>query len=193
MKRIGVSDSFYFEYELLNSVDNFPDNFAYFDLIINGISVCKYRFNNSEYSLILDIREIAEWFDQYLNSIISETEFPLPISADTSIEFMNKSSSYDVEDFDKWESFVDWYEKRNEWCFAHSWFSARSGAALADVFFRRVGGDIEVEWDNRILFKESGIEYINPCGRYLISVELFREVISSFVMSVRDSIKLSSC
>lgn len=49
------------------------------------------------------------------------------------------------------------YEVIQDWIFRHSWFSAREGSYLADIFFRRVKNKIEVSWNMEICTSNTGI------------------------------------
>ena len=76
---------------------------------------------------------------------------------------------------------IEQYEKLQDWMFRHSWFSARAGSFLADVYFRKVKDKIEISWDNRDTFKEEGIVYIYSKGKSSVDICQFSETINSFI------------
>ena len=54
--------------------------------------------------------------------------------------------------------------------------------------FRRVGENIEIEWDNTCLYK--GIEFINPKGIYYVNNMVFQQVINDFIKDYHNYEKL---
>lgn len=170
MKCFGIKEVFGIEYEL----NNF--NNGSLEVWVNNKSVCNFLKNGESHKYNWDLVYVIEWLCKNKKNIINEIGFPLPIKADTSIEFYNKSGEFDSDDDDE---FYEWFKKRQEWYFRHSWYSNRGGSYLADIFFRRVNDTIEVEWDNSVLY--NGINFINPKGIYYVEINLFQQVINEFV------------
>ena len=142
----------------------------------NNIPICCFIKNNTVEQYTWDLSYIAEWLNNNLSNLLKEDEFPLPIKADSSIDFYQKSGDFDSDDIDEFDR---WFEKRQEWYFCHSWYSNRAGSYLAEVFFRRVGNRIEIEWDNTNLYEK--VRFVNPKGLYYIDVNLFKQIICEFV------------
>ena len=80
--------------------------------------------------------------------------------------------------------FEELFEKIQDWGFQHSWFSARVGSCLADVYFRKVENDIEISWDNYDLFPS--VTFIHEKGVYYVSLEDFKECILQFIECYRN-------
>lgn len=106
--------------------------------------------------------------------ILQDDEFPLEVSGDSAAELCELSYKMDLDD-------IEQYEKLQDWMFRHSWFSARAGSFLADVYFRKVKDKIEISWDNRDTFKEEGIVYIYSKGKSSVDICQFSETINSFI------------
>ena len=70
--------------------------------------------------------------------------------------------------------------------FKHSWFSARAGSYLADVYFARKGSMIEISWDNTNTFKEDGIKFVFPKGSYEVNKNIFEKVMDEVCSKYMD-------
>lgn len=175
MRRYGLKEKFAIEYEMVNSES------GYFELWVSNKAVCCFQKDNTMQQYYWDLSYIVDWLNNNRYNLLKEIEFPLPISARTSIDFLNKSNDFDSDDIDE---FTKWFEKRQEWYFRHSWYSNRAGSYLAEVIFRRVNDKIEVEWDNTHLYKE--IYFINPKGLYYVDIDLFQQVVDDFILDFTD-------
>ena len=179
MKCFGNKKVFAIEYQL-NNVNN-----GNLEIWIDNISICNFRRESEIYGYNWDLFYIVEWLYKNKDNIINEIQFPLPIRADTSIEFYNKSGEFDSDNDDE---FDEWFEKRQEWYFRHSWYANRGGSYLPDILFRRVDNKIELEWDNSDLYE--GINFINCKGTYYLDILFFQEVIDSFIEDYFKQISL---
>ena len=74
---------------------------------------------------------------------------------------------------------IEKYEVLQDWMFRHSWFSARAGSYLADIYFVKKGNMIEISWNNINTFREDGISFIFPKGRYEVDKEVFEEIMKN--------------
>ncbi len=171
MKSFGKRKIFALEYEIID-MDS-----GYFEMWVHNTPICCFFNNNIVEKYKWDLSYIVEWLNNNISNLLKEDEFPLPIRANSSIDFYNKSGDYESEDIDEFEK---WFEKRQEWYFCHSWYSSRAGSYLAEVFFRRIGNKIEIEWDNTKLYDE--VHFVNPKGLYYIDIDLFKQIISDFVL-----------
>ena len=79
------------------------------------------------------------------------------------------------------EKFDEWYGKRQEWNWRHSWFSERGGSFLPLVFFRKVDDQIEIEWDSTAIYEEEDVYFINPKGLHYIDLDIFKQVVEEFL------------
>lgn len=115
-------------------------------------------------------QDIIEWFQENRNYIFSDDEFPLSVSAESSAEKCEKCYCLDFDEMER-------YEVLQDWTFRHSWFSARAGSYLADVFFVKNGDMIEISWDNINTFQEDGIRFVFPKGKYEVDMGTFEKII----------------
>ncbi len=132
-----------------------------------GGVIYTYRWN--------ECQDIIEWIHENMKYILSDDKFPLSISASSSAEKCEVSFKLDIDNIEK-------YEILQEWMFRHSWFSARAGSYLADIFFVRNNNMIEISWDNTNTFKEDGIRFIFPKGRYELDMNVFEEIMKELCM-----------
>jgi hypothetical protein len=170
----GNKDTFALEYENAGGGEHF------FEIWVDKKAICCFYKNGSLQRFKWNLNSIVEWFEANMSIIMTEEEFPLPVEANSSIEFYNKSSEYDS---DEMEEFNRWFDIRQEWCFHHSWFINRDGAFLADVYFRTVKDKIEIEWDN--VNEYEGIIFQNPKGIFYVDKQAFCDTINCFISSYR--------
>lgn len=116
-----------------------------------------------------ECQDIIEWIYENMMYILSDDKFPLSISADSAAEKCEISYKLDFDD-------IEQYEILQEWMFRHSWFSARAGSYLADVYFVRNDNMIEISWDNTNTFEEDGIKFVFPKGKYEVDKNIFEEI-----------------
>lgn len=180
MKCFGDKEVFAIAYELKESpfaeCGKTEPSWGVFQMWVHNKSVCTYLRDNRIREYEWDLIFIVEWLYKNINNAINETQFPLPVEGNNSIEFYNNCGDFDSDDDDE---FFSWFEKRQDWYFRHGWFSNNGGSYLADVIFRKVDDTVEIAWDNSDLFSE--IKFITPKGIYYVPIELFQSVINSFM------------
>lgn len=169
MKCFGKKQELAIEYEIV-------DEESYFEFWVDNKPLCRFCRDENEQQYKWELSHIIDWLVENEQYILEETEFPLQVNANSSLEFFDKSGEFDSDDI---EEFDKWFEKRQDWYFRHSWYSNRAGSFLAEVMFRRVGEKIEIQWDNTCLYE--GIEFINPKGIYYVDVSIFQQVIHGFI------------
>ena len=76
--------------------------------------------------------QIVEWLIINEQYILNEIEFPLQVDAKSSLEFFDKSGTFDSDDI---EEFHKWYTKRQDWYFRHSWYFNRGGLCMAEFTY----------------------------------------------------------
>ncbi|WP_371368282.1 hypothetical protein SRRS_19180 [Sporomusa rhizae] len=180
MEYFGSKEVFAVAYELKQSPfsesgKNEP-TWGVFQMWVDNKSVCTFSMDDKIREYEWDLICIVEWLCKNKNNIFNETQFPLPIEGNNSLEFYKNSGDFDSDDDDEFDL---WFEKRQDWYFRHSWYSDNGGSFLADVIFRRVENTIEIAWDNLDLYNE--IKFTNPKGIYYVPFELFQEVINNFI------------
>ena len=180
MKYYGDKEIFAFAYELKESPfeesGRKEPTWGEFQMWVNNNSVCTFSMDDKIHEYEWDLIFIVEWLRRNKNNILDEIQFPLPCEGNNGVELYYNSGDFDS---DNDEEFNTWFKKRQSWYFKHSWYSNNGGSFLADVIFRRVEDTIEIAWDNTDLNKK--VKYINPKGVYYIPVELFQDVVDSFI------------
>lgn len=174
MKMIGQPEKFAFEYEKINK------NEYIMEMYVGGIGVCTYIKNNNMFKYSWDLTDIIDWLDINLVNILTEEKFPLKTYGTCGVELYNNSWNFDSENI---EILEQWYEKRQDWYFKHSWYTSRAGSFLADAFFRRVKNDVEISWNNTATYSE--VKFVNPYGCYLVNLDFFKDVINKFTWNIK--------
>ena len=148
-------------------------------LFIQNEDILQYKWKGKLYHYVCwDLKEIVEWWENNLDIIPTEKEFPIEITGMTGVEKYTNSLEGDLDMFE------ELFEKIQDWGFQHSWFSARVSSCLADVYFRKVENDIEISWDNYDLFPS--VTFIHEKGVYYVSLEDFKECILQFIECYRN-------
>lgn len=150
---------------------------GHFSMWVNGCNLCSY---NEHLNYEGDLYYLIDWFCEKLPYIIGYDNFPLPVKGDNTLEL--------IENANKFESEIDleidlWFEAKSRWIFNHGWFSARGGAVLPYVYFRRKGNFIEISWNN-LYWQNAGIDFKTKVGVQEIEVEIFIEVLKEFLFEI---------
>ncbi len=151
-----------------------------FEFWVGGKPLCCFCVYGKMHQYKWDLSFIVNWLMENRQYIMHEMDFPLDVDAKTSIDFWNKSGEFDSEDI---EEFHEWYEKRQDWYFRHSWYSYCAESYLAEIFFRRVEDLIEIEWDNTNLYED--VIFLNPKGIYYVDAFQFKKVIDEFIQEFK--------
>ncbi len=170
MKCFGNKQELAIEYEIL-------DEEGYFEFWVDNKPLCCFYKDGKKQQYKWQLSHIVDWLIENEQYILDEIEFPLNVNANSSIDFFDKSGEFDSDDI---EEFHRWFEKRQDWYFRHSWYSNRAGSFLAEVFFRRLGNKIEIEWDNTGVY--DGVYFVNPTGLHYVDIDLFQRVMNDFIL-----------
>jgi len=163
MQLIGTRDSF--GIELRKDVGAYQ-----LSVYVQGKDILQFEKEGVIYTYRWrECQDIIEWIQENIKYVLCDDEFPLSVSADSLAERCEMSYALNFND-------IEQYEILQEWMFRHSWFSARAGSYLADIFFAKSGNMIEISWDNTNTFKEDGIRFVFPKGKYEIDIDVFEKV-----------------
>lgn len=170
MKLIGNKNSF--------GIELGKDMSAYqLSVYVQGNDILQFEKGGVVYTYRWrECQDIIEWIHENMKYILSDDKFPLSISADSSAEKCEISYKSDLDD-------IEQYEILQEWMFRHSWFSARAGSYLADIYFVRNDNMIEISWDNTNTFKEDGIKFVFPKGKYEVDKDVFEDIMKGVCIS----------
>lgn len=120
-----------------------------------------------------DIGKISLWMKENISYIMGDDPFPLEAQEASAAEMVDFGLQQVTDEV--------LYEKIQDWSFRHSWLIARSGGFLADVYFRRVDGNMEISWNNENLYKESRVTFAYPKGKACVSLSAFSAVMQEFI------------
>lgn len=150
-------------------------------LYIQNKDILMYEYKGSNWPFRWhDIVDIVEWFERNMPFILKNDSFPVKeIPGETAAELYKMSHDMLFEQIEEVEEIA-------AWTFRHTWFSARAGAFLADVYFRCVGNKIEISWDNTETFNRDGVKFLYPNGYYYVELNVFEKVITQFIRCYRS-------
>lgn len=151
-----------------------------FRLWIQDCDVCSFSKHGNSQSYRWNLIGIFEWFCKNLEYVLREDQFPVQAVGNSTLSLIEDSYNYQPQDDDEFDS---WADKKQDWEFRHSWYSARAGSFLARAYFRRVKDNrIEVCWDNTLTYLEHGVEFDCPRGLYLADRREFYDVVCHFLV-----------
>ena len=151
MRLFGFKTQFALEYE------KYDDEESYFEMWVKGVPVCCFILRGERWTYRWDLSFVVDWLNENLEYIIQEDSFPFDIPGDTSIELLKESGKFESDDEDE---FFEWF---SQW----------------QVLFRRVGDQIEIEWDNTSTYED--VTFVNPKGLYYIDLDVFKQVVEQFL------------
>lgn len=172
MSLIGDKKSF--------AIEVTKDEYAYqLSLYIEGRDILQFAIQGGVYlHRWSDFDDIVEWFEDNMMYILNEKPLSIMTLGSSTVERYENCYKSELE--------ISEAEILCEWSFRHSWFSAREGAYLADVIFQDVNGKIEISWDNTELFKDEGVCYLFPKGKYEVDKVQFQRTIEKFCLAYKQ-------
>ena len=182
MSLFGQTHNFAIEYEF--EVNPFGEkglngaSWGRFSFWAEGADICKLNRGSQLETYRWNLLGIFEWLCENLTHILEVEQFPVPAVGSSTVELIADSYNRQPRGDDELD---DWADKKEDWEFRHSWYSARAGSFLARVYFRRVDNQIEVSWDNSSTYADNNISFDFPKGICLIDVKEFREVVCDFL------------
>lgn len=193
LKVFGEKKTFAIQYEFLDNPFNesnlIGETWGSFQIFINGKDICQYKRKDMVVNYQWNLMYIVEWFSENLEHILSTEPFPFPVEGKHSIELLENCLEFDLDHEDE---FNEWFDKKQNWEFKHSWFSNRAGSFLSDVFFRRVGDEIEIAWNNESTYISEGVSFINSIGVEYVPSSIFEVSVKKFIEDFSDTLMQNS-
>ncbi|WP_019912132.1 hypothetical protein [Paenibacillus sp. HW567] len=189
----GDSHVFSVKYEFTTNPFNekglLAESWGVFELWVNGKELCNSSKNNHEHTAYeWNLYHLVEWLGENLPIILLDEEFPLPVQGKTALELLTKSLEFDSDNDDE---FDEWFSTKQDWEFKHSWFSSRGGSYLPEVYFRRIGNQIEISWNNEDLYAE-GISFPFITGVEYVPIEIFDTVLKNYIHDFLKMLRLKT-
>lgn len=176
---LGNKDEFGFEI-ILKSIE---DHECEIKLFVDGKNICSFKRKDDKFYTTTrwNLDELIGFLYSTLDFISYDEAFPLEIAGECAAELDNNARDFEDEDEHEMETY---YNRLNEWSYAHSWHHACSGAILADVFFRKLENGIEVSWWSDQ--EDDGITFKHSYGYTVVDFETYGKVIQSTVSYYND-------
>ncbi|WP_229521598.1 hypothetical protein [Paenibacillus monticola] len=159
-----------------------------FEFWVNGKELCKFSRNNHEITYEWNLIHLVEWLRENLSTILTDEEFPLPVQGKTAIELLTNSLDFDSDNDDEFDA---WFSKKQNWEFKHSWFASRGGSNLLDIYFRKIGQQIEITWNNEELYQE-GISFLCSTGLEYVPIHIFESVLKNYIHDFLETLRLKT-
>ncbi|KWX81130.1 hypothetical protein AMQ84_00980 [Paenibacillus riograndensis] len=192
MRVFGDSRIFSIEYDFTKNPFNekglLAETWGKFELWVNGKELCKFFRHNYEKTYEWNLIHVVEWLGENLPIILTNEEFPLPVHGKTALELLASSLNFDSDNDDEFDA---WFSTKQDWEFKHSWFSNRGGSYLPEVYFRRVGQQIEISWDNENLYSEE-ISFTYRTGLEYVPIHIFDSVLKDYIYDFLETLGLKT-
>ena len=123
-----------------------------------------------------NLDEAVEWLDEFARNSRAE-EFPFPNVPGTCLAELDENArDFDCEDENEFDCY---YDALDDYVWPRSWHHTCDEAVFARLYFRILGGNVEISWDNR--GAEEGVTFDTLTGHALVPLATFRDVVSRFV------------
>ena len=184
----GDKNNFAIEYEFIHNPyyeDEYGlirDSWGSLKIWINSANTCKLERQVEENKVELETYEwnlcyVVGWFCNNLWHIYLD-EFPFKSYGNCTVELYENQTDelvIEITEDDPEDMNFLWHDR-------HCLFMAYDGSYLPLMYFRRVGNDIEINWDNEG-HSEEDCRFLNLEGLVYIQKEIFLEVVVAFVKS----------
>jgi hypothetical protein len=192
LRAFGDTQIFSIKYDFTKNPYNekglFAETWGKFELWANGKELCKFSKNNHEKTYEWNLIHVVEWLGENLPTILTDEDFPLPVQGKTALELLASSLNFDSDNDDEFDA---WFSIKQDWEFKHSWFSNRGGSYLPEVYFRRIGQQIEISWNNENLYSEE-ISFPYTTGLEYVPIHIFELVLKDYINDFLETLRLKT-
>lgn len=159
-------------------------------MLVFGKNILEYVYKDEKNSRTTtgNLDDLMAYLEHTLEFTDSDEPFPYCVSGNTAAELDRAAREFSSDDMDV---FDEYYDKLDEWSYAHSWLHAGNGYYLPDVMFRRVSNEIEISWDNENLYED--VLYTSLKGYVRIPCEQYKAVIQSALEDYHKLWRIGAC
>lgn len=180
---IGNEDAFAIGYAFLprepNASENWPlHQCTEMTFCVEGVNLLGFMRGGELNTLRWQLDEAVEFLDEFARNS-REEPFPYPdVPGNTLAELDYNAHDFESDDI---EASLNYYEKLDEYVWSRSWHHTCGEAVFPAIYFRVIGQNVEVSWDNKDLEEGEGLSFISQTGHALVPLATFRDVVSRFV------------
>ena len=174
-KVIGSKEQFAIEYTFFN--DTQETEVAIF---VHGINILAFERNGEKLTTRWKLEELALWLRQFITDL---REDPYPVEAEGQYAAIKDKNAREFDSDDDNE-FDAYYDKLYTWNLRHRWHPASAGAILADVYFQKVGDNVELSWNNED--SEDDVTFETMLGGATVPETEFVSVVDQFLKEYAD-------
>lgn len=151
-------------------------------MLVFGKNILEYVYKDEKNSRTTtgNLDDLMAYLEHTLEFIASDEPFPYCVSGDTAAEMDRAAREFSSEDMDVFDAY---YDKLDEWSYAHSWLHASNGCFVPDIMFRKINDEIEISWDNENLYDD--VYYISLKGSVRVPCEQYRAVVQKAICDYR--------
>ena len=174
-KIIGAKEQFAIEYVFFDDTQE-----TELSVFVYGVNILAFERNCEKLTTRWKLEELVLWLRKFITDL---REDPYPVNVDGQYAAMKDKNAREFDSDDDNE-FDAYYDKIDDWNLRHRWHPASSGAILADVYFQKVGYNVEISWNNEDA--DDGVIFENMFGGCVVSEDVFVSVIDRFLKEYAD-------
>ena len=182
-KVIGNESEFAIAYAFLPREPNISENYPMHQctemaMFLKGTNIMGFIRGETSYTVRWQLDEAVEWLDEFARNSRDEA-FPFPdVSGSCLAELDYNARFFDTEDEAEFDRY---YDVLDDYVWPRSWHHTCDEAVFPAVYFRVLGQNVEVSWDNKDMEEGKDFSFISQTGHALVPLATFRDVVSRFV------------
>lgn len=163
--------------------NEFNLNYNFFDderetklsMLVNGKNILEYNFKGEIRTTTWNLDELAFWLRNFIDTA-KDDPYPVEASGEYAAEKDITARDFDSDDDEEFDAY---YDMLDEWNQHHRWHTASAGAILSDIYFQRVGENMEISWNNTDA--EDNVFFTYKLGGVTVRFSIFRKEIERFL------------
>lgn len=172
---IGNKDEFAIGYEIVSRKDRVTALCMY----VNRKNILEFKVDGERYTVTWNLDDLVTWLEEFAMKEQDEP-FPYEVKGATAAEKDSYAREYDSDSDAEFESY---YERLNEWVYVHTWKHASAGGTIPNVYFRKIGHEVEISWDNNDV--NEVVTFLEKDGSVRIDADKFKEIIWALATSYK--------
>lgn len=178
---IGDTEQFAIGYAFLPREPNTSENYPMHQctemaMVVAGTNLMGFTRDETACTVRWQLDEAVEFLDEFARNSRDE-KFPFAdVPGCCLAELEYNARDFDTDDDDEFDRY---YDALDEYVWPRSWHHTCGEAVFPFIYFRVVGNDVEISWDNRDA--PEGVAFDTVAGHALVPLATFRDVVSRFV------------
>ena len=153
--------------------DEFPEDWGSIYFWVNGKNLFAFKDNKPSDTYHWYIYMFSRWLCEGLPKIMAEDDFPIHINANNAFEFVDEVDNFLNRLNKDTEEYKILSNASFDWTNNHCFFISRGGSFAPIMYVRASKKKIEIAWENKDIYPEEEVEFLNLEGVEYVSREDF--------------------